>query len=64
MDRVDYYRILYRTMMTCRTPEQFEQITKLIKAHRIDLGAFETNNLLREKSLRYNEVLMAAHVDI
>ena len=57
MDRVDYYRILYRTMMACHTPEQFQQITRLIKAHRIDIGAVETANLLREKSLRYNEVL-------
>lgn len=64
MDRVDYYRILYRTMMACHTPEQFCQIDRLIRAHRIDLGAVETANLLREKSLRYNEVLTAAPVDI
>lgn len=57
MDKVDLYRMLYRTMMAAHTPEQFQEITRLIKAHRIDLGAVETANLLREKSLRYNEVL-------
>lgn len=64
MDRVDYYRILYRTMMACHTPQQFAQIDKLIRAHRIDLGAVETTTLLQEKARRYNEVLTAAHVDI
>ena len=64
MDRVDYYRILYRTMMACHTPQQFAQIDKLIRAHRIDLGAVETTTLLQEKARRYNEVLTAAPVDI
>lgn len=64
MDRVDYYRILHRTMMACHTPQQFAQIDKLIRAHRIDLGAVETTTLLQEKARRYNEVLTAAPVDI
>ena len=64
MDRCDYYRILYRTLMSCRTPEQFLQMDRLIRAHRIDLGAVETATLLHEKSLLYNEILTAAHVDI
>lgn len=57
MDRVDLYRMLYRTMMACHTKEQFLQIDKLIRAHRVDLGAVETSNLLREKGDRYNELL-------
>lgn len=57
MDRVDLYQQLYRTMMAANTPEQFREITRLIKAHRKELGTIETDDLLRIKANRYNEVL-------
>ena len=56
MNRVALYQALYSLIMAAHTPEQFLQTGKVIKAHRTELGAIETDDLLRIKANRYNDI--------
>jgi len=56
MNRVALYQALYNLIMAAHTPEQFLQAGKMVKAHRTELGAIETDDLLRIKANRYNDI--------